>query len=299
MNDEDLFHIYLKKLTTSLSILPDKPEETPINTLKALWATACDNPVSAIKVEEFELSELTKEAADRLDQLIAQRIDGVPLAHLTGRQSFLGLEMLAGPAALIPRKETELLAQTAIDIVNTYADSEINVVDVCTGAGNVALAIAKASSCAMVYASDLSVDAVQLAKKNANFLKLESRVSFYSGDLLESFESLDLLGKVHVLTCNPPYISTSKVSTMPTEISSYEPSLAFDGGVFGINLIRRLIVDAHKYLSENAYLILEVGLGQGDVIMKLIEKSNLYIDIKPVHDTSGNVRVIIAKINKE
>jgi len=120
---------------------PDKPEETPELTIAALWSTAAGAPCSVIAAAERPLERLDFDGAKRLRALVERRASGVPLAHLTGRQRFLDLEMLAGPEALIPRRETELLARVAIDLAAQAGDAPL-VMDLCTGAGNIALAIA-------------------------------------------------------------------------------------------------------------------------------------------------------------
>ena len=291
----DIFNKYLAQLSEEISILPDKHEETPVNTLKALWLATAGTPVSVLKAEGCELPELSTHDIAKLEELIKKRIENVPLAHLTGRQSFMGIEMLAGPEALIPRKETEILGYTAIEILKQISAEKFYVIDVCTGVGNIAFSIANSVKNSKIYAADLSEDAVKLAKKNADFLGVSSQVVLYSGDLLEPFESIDLYEKIHLLTCNPPYISTSKVSGMHDEISKFEPGMAFDGGAFGINLIRRLIVDAEKFLCTGGFLVFEVGLGQGDIIKKQVEKSAIYTNIKTVNDDSGNPRVVVAQ----
>ena len=293
--DENTFNKYLSSLEENISILPDKPEETPLNTLKALCCMAAGAPVSVIESEKYSISQLDNPDIEQLEKLIAKRIDGTPLAYLTGRQSFMGLEMLAGPEALIPRKETEILGYTALATIDNYDADELTVVDVCTGAGNIALAIANHKDNIKVYAADLSDDAIKLARKNAAHLNLSNQVEFYVGDLLEPLDTLGIDNLADILTCNPPYISSSKVSEMPNEISSFEPELAFDGGSFGINLIRRLIVDAYKFLKPDGHLIFEVGLGQGDIIKKQVEKTGLYKNIKTVNDEAGNPRVVAAQ----
>ena len=294
MNNE-LFNECLNKISSNISILPDKPEETPSNTLKALWLKASGISASVLKSEDIPLPELSDEQVDKLSNLIDKRLEGIPVAYLTGRQSFMELEMLAGPEALIPRKETEILGYVSVEILKSLPETEINVIDVCTGAGNIALALANSASNAKVYASDLSEEAVELARKNADFLGLSEQTEFLSGDLLEPFTNLDLYKKVSLLTCNPPYISSSKVAEMPDEISDFEPSLAFDGGAFGVNLIRRLITDAEKFLCTGGYLAFEVGLGQGAVVKKQVEKSSIYSNIKIVNDELGQPRVITAQ----
>jgi release factor glutamine methyltransferase len=278
-----------------LSILPDKNEETPENTLKALWSTASGRPLSVRMAGTISPGDLSNSQINYLDQMIDSRLKGTPLAYLTGRQSFMGLEMIASQAALIPRKETEILAATAINIIKKYMTGNINVIDTCTGAGNIALAIASYCNNTTVFGADLSGEAATLAGQNSRFLGLEGRVSFFSGDLLQPFEGLGIKNHVSLLTCNPPYISSSKVADMPKEISDHEPKLAFDGGAFGINLIKRLVTEAADYLLVDGFLVFEVGLGQGDIIKKLVEKSNLYTEIKTIQDEAGQSRVISAR----
>ena len=291
----DIYNSRLGLLREKLSILPDKTEETPDNTLKALWSTAAGNPVSVIQANDIVPTVLSDSQIKTLDELLAKRIQGIPLAYLTGRQSFMGLVMLTRNDALIPRKETEILATTAIAIANKYLPATITVIDTCTGAGNIALAIASHCPHAHVLASDLSEQAAILARENAEHLGLAARVTFFSGDLLAPFNTPDLQGKVSLLTCNPPYISSAKVTDMPAEISSHEPRLAFDGGAFGINLIKRLVSEADSLLSATGTLVFEVGFGQAVMIKKLVEKTGLYTQVDTVNDTAGHPRVIIAR----
>src|SRR5262249_20185013 len=154
--------------------------------------------------------------------------------------------MCCSSDALVPRKETELLARVAIEHANAIAaeHGSCRVLDVCTGAGNVALAIAHHAPASTVFGADLSEPAVELAKRNAQQLQLEGRVHFRAGVLLEPFRTEEFLGKVDVLPCNPPYISSARVTNMPGQISTHEPRLAFDGGPFGISILMRLLNDA-------------------------------------------------------
>jgi release factor glutamine methyltransferase len=119
-------------------------------------------------------------------------------------------------------------------------------------------------------------------------------VLFRSGDLLSAFETDDFLGKTDLIICNPPYILSSKVQKMESEISSNEPVLAFDGGMLGIKIIQKLIAEAPKFLRNDGWLVFEVGAGQGDFIIKLCQKLQSYSEIQPVTDKAGNIRVIVA-----
>ncbi|WP_456445168.1 peptide chain release factor N(5)-glutamine methyltransferase [Thiolapillus sp.] len=296
MNQNALYETLLAELSRNLALLPDKPEETPHSTLRALWMLAAGKPLSVESAMAAELPELDGKQVEKLRQTIQQRLDGTPLAHISGRQSFMGLELLAGPEALIPRKETELLAGSAIELLRQQEKDALNVIDVCTGAGNVALAIANAVQQARVYASDLSQEAVQLAKKNTELHDLTGRVALYTGDLLDPFRPLGMEGKVDMITCNPPYISSAKVPAMASEISEHEPEMAFNGGVFGINLMRKLIAEATDFIREKGHLVFEVGLGQGPAMEKQISKLPAYQSVKTVADAHGNARVVIAQV---
>ncbi|HEU4603390.1 MAG TPA: HemK/PrmC family methyltransferase, partial [Steroidobacteraceae bacterium] len=235
-----------QKLAGRIEFLPDKPEETLESTVRALWFAAAGVPKSAEAALIGELPDLSPSQHDTLRGLLEQRVGGVPLSHLTHRQRFMDLEMLAGPGALIPRKETELLAKAAVQAATEVSSRRLTpmVIDVCTGSGNVALSIAHQIANARVYGADLSEDAVALAKNNAALLGLGGRVEFRCGDLLSPFDNDEFLGKVDVLTCNPPYINSAKVGSMPGEISQHEPRLAFDGGPLGIGILMKLTQQA-------------------------------------------------------
>ncbi len=296
MKQHALFDELLDKLSRELVLLPDKPEETPESTLRALWVLVAGQPMSVTSAMNQVLPDLDPGQQQELHNAIQRRLDGVPLAHISGRQSFMGMELLAGPQALIPRKETELLAASAIEILRQRDDeTEVKVIDVCTGAGNVALAIAKAVGHARVYASDLSEEAVDLARMNTEMHELSDRVALYAGDLLEPFRNLELQGQVGMITCNPPYISSAKVPAMAPEISKHEPEMAFNGGAFGINLMRRLIAEAPDFLCSGGYLVFEVGLGQGPAMRKQVEKFPDYARVNTVEDAEGETRVIVAQ----
>ena len=295
---EDIqFEDLLSSLKASLEILSDKPDETCEITLKALWAFAQEQPISSAQAYSFSLSPLSEQQRTTLDEAIRQRISGTPLAHITGRQQFMGLEMLASKDALIPRKETEILANLAIDTIKQLpAENGITrVIDVCTGSGNLALGILNKCPDIKIWGADLSEEAIALANRNAGFSKLSDKIKFESGDLLAPFESPDFYQRVDVIICNPPYIISSNIEKMPDEISNHEPELAFNGGPFGIKILDRIIKDAKKYLSNNGWLCLEVGAGQAPFIEKRLKKSGSYQNIESICDKSGTARAIRAQ----
>jgi release factor glutamine methyltransferase len=191
--------------------------------------------------------------------------------------------------------ETELLARTALDAVRVRVEQvgRATVVDACTGSGNVALAVAAHEPETRVFAADLSEAAVAVGRRNAERLGLAERVTFASGDLFAPFRAMGLSG-VDVVTCNPPYISSGKLPQMAPEIAQFEPSLAFDGGALGFDVIMRVIAEAPTLLREGGTLCMEVGAGQCAFVARRVARLGTYDDVRTVLDASGEPRVLAA-----
>jgi release factor glutamine methyltransferase len=298
---EELYQIIKRRLESNLTLLEDKPEETIESTIKALWIKAQGIALSAEKANRLPLTELSEQQKNNLFQLVEKRLNGEPLAHITGRQSFMGIELLSDKRALIPRKETEILGRTALEICQDIAKKKpiVNVFDVCCGSGNLGLALACNQKNVFIHSSDLSQEAIELTNENISFLGLGNRIKASKSDLFSNFESADYWGKIDLIVCNPPYISSSKVSKMISDIAANEPAMAFDGGMVGIKVIQKLIQEAQKFLSKEGWLIFEVGVGQGPFVIQLCEKSRLYQLVKSVSDESENIRVIAACCNRK
>jgi release factor glutamine methyltransferase len=296
-DDLALWQALTVQLEQGLDRLPDKPEETAEATIRVLWQLAAGEPMSVQRAASWPLPASSVEARERLGRLVRERLAGVPLAHLTQRQTFMDVEMLAGPEALIPRRETELLGGAAVALLRRLAEAnaDVIVVDACTGSGNLAAVLALSESRAKVYASDLSSEAVTLARRNMAHLGVEKRVTLRVGDLLEPFDTDELRGRVDLLTCNPPYISTGRMAAMPDEIVGHEPALAFDGGPLGIRILQRLISEAPRLLRPGGWLAFEVGLGQGPSVERRLLGSGDYGDVEPVADAAGQTRALLAR----
>lgn len=296
MNKDKLFGDLKVYLQNRLTLLADKPEETIDSTLKALWFAASGNPISVAAVSEQNLSELTDVQVRKLNVLIQDRINNTPLAHITGKQRFMGIDFLSDNRALIPRKETEILGYRALELSVRLSQGKqnINIIDVCCGAGNLGLAIASINSKAVVFSTDISHEAVDLTRDNISFLNLRNEVVAEQGDLFSAAENDHYFENVDLIVCNPPYISTGKVKNMNPEIADKEPVLAFDGGMFGTKVIQRLIQEAPKFLKKGGWLVFEVGVGQGNFIIQLCKKTNLYNQVEHSIDDYGNIRVVSA-----
>lgn len=287
----------LARLERELHTLPDKPEETAHSALHALWHLAAGRALSAAAATESELPALDDAGMQRLSALVEQRLAGSPLAHLTGRQRFMGLEMLSGPQALIPRRESELLAQAASELLQRMARSghRLTVLDVCTGSANIAATLAHACPTAQIHAADLSPEAIELAARNLAHLGLSERVELRCGDLLTPFDEPAFLGQVDLITCNPPYISDARRQTMDPEIRGHEPELAFDGGPLGIRILNRLVKETPRWLRDGGWLALEVGAGQGPAVLHRLSASGQFPLIEQLPDASGELRALIAQ----
>lgn len=297
METKELFNKFTDELRDKIHFLEDKPEETLESTLKALWLTATGKMVSSEIALETELPKLTTRQVAKLKKLIGQRLNNIPLAHITKRQNFLGIELITDKRALIPRKETEILGKKALELSVKIASekNEVNVFDVCCGSGNLGIAIAKLNPKCRVYSSDISDKAVELTNENINLVNLVKRVNALQSDMFEAFKSKIFYNHIDLIICNPPYISSAKVVKMDSEIASNEPALAFDGGMLGIKIIQKLVNEAPLFLTPKGWLVFEVGVGQGDFVIKLIEKNKKFNQINSVSDVLGNIRVVFAQ----
>jgi release factor glutamine methyltransferase len=285
-------------LSTRWTPLDDKPEETLERTVRALWLTAAGEPHAVRDVAGISLPALDDDASAVFDSLVARRRAGEPLAYLTGRQHFAGVELLAAPGALIPRIETELLAETAIAKLRSMPlrAGGRRALDLCTGSGNVALALARHVDDVIVDGCDISTDAIVIARQNAEFTRLAGRAHFHSGDLFAPVDDAPHASAYSVITCNPPYISSGKVGSMHAEIAAHEPRLAFDGGRFGLDILLRTIKDAPRFLAPGGWLCIEVGRGQGGFVIDRMRRAGSYTSCEGVDDAAGATRVVTARL---
>lgn len=293
----DAIDALAKALKSNWPQLADKPEENPVAALRGLWLAAAGKGCSIHKAAGVDLPELDPAGRETLKRLIDQRLSGVPLAHLLGWQQFMGLELKAGPQALIPRKETEILGHAALkcvrEIVRTRGTAKV--IDVCTGSGNLALALAAHEPKCRVFAADLCPEAVNLAKENATLHNLQDRVEFRVGDLFAPFAGPDFEKAMDLVVCNPPYLSSSKLRALPREIGEFEPREAFDAGAFGLAIINRLISEAARFLKPESWLCFEVGLGQGPFFESRLKSAGFYRTVETAVDAAGEVRALIAR----
>ena len=223
--------------------------------------------------------------ADRaawLDEAIRRRGEGVPLQHLTGQTTFLGLSLVVRPGVFVPRPETEVVALAAIDVIPRRPGAIV--VDVGTGAGAIALAVKAARPAAEVWATDVSEAATTLARENATRLGLDVRVAM--GDVLEPVPA-SLRGGIDLLVSNPPYLRAEDHPSLPPEVRA-DPYQALVGGT---QLHRRLAQEAPRWLRPGGWLVLEIGDDQADGVASLLAAAGL-TDVTVGADLTGRARLV-------
>jgi release factor glutamine methyltransferase len=221
------------------------------------------------------------------------RAAGVPVAHLMGYQRFMGLDMQTSSDVLIPRKETELLGATSLTLLRriTAERGTARVLDLCTGSGNLAVAMAVYDPGCSIVATDISEHALALARSNAKHYRVDDRIQFFRGDLFEALpagtDAFDLV------VCNPPYIPSSRLDD--SELIVHEPRTAFDGGPFGLSIVTRVIEAAHRHLRPDSWLCIEVGRGQGEFVVGLLERGADFGEVAKYVDAGRDIRVVAAR----
>lgn len=227
----------------------------------------------------------------RFDRLISTRLNGIPLAYLTGTKEFWSILFKVTPGVLIPRPETERLVEKVLD--DSPRDDEI-IVDVGTGCGNIAISLAKELPRTRIFATDISRKALRLARTNALNQKV-SNVTFIDGNLYAPLEGLQLAEKCGFIVSNPPYVSEGEWGTLDNEIRDYEPKSALVAGETGLEVIRLLIQGAPVYLKPGGRLYFEIGYSQREKVQSIFNSSSIWEDVKFHKDLAGMDRVASAR----
>jgi release factor glutamine methyltransferase len=228
-------------------------------------------------------SELKSRHADTYKTFIKRRIKGEPSAYITGHREFFGLDFYVDKNVLIPRPETELLVEQAIIRAKNYRHPVI--ADVGTGSGAIAVSLARNLPDAEIYAVDISKAALKVAGRNCLTQGVRDRVKLLRSDLLEQISS-----QVDIIVANLPYVITDEVARVNT--SGFEPSLALDGGADGLDVIKRLCLQAKVRLRPSGCLLLEIGLGQSQRTSDILQELYPVANIEIMSDLSGIARVI-------
>jgi len=216
-------------------------------------------------------------------------------AYQRGHVSFMGIDLLVAQGARVPREETELLGHTAVSVLREQGYAEARVIDMCCGAGNLACAIASLVPDVRVWASDLTLACVEVARRNVVHTGLGDRVQVLQGDLFAAFAGLGLGQTIDVIVCNPPYISEKRLEGDRASLLVHEPREAFAAGPYGLGIHQRVVKEAAAFLKPQGWLLFEFGLGQERQVQMLFDRSKLYGDVRLVRNQAGEPRVAIAQ----
>lgn len=247
----------------------------------------------ALKLDKVKLysdnPEIKRELLERIDALLQRRLKGEPLQYIIGECDFFNIKIKVGKGVLIPRPETEILVEEFIKTQMAADKKDAKLLDLCTGSGCIALAIAKNLPHLKVFGVDISEKAIFYAKKNKkiNFI---SNTFFVVGDLFSPFR----IRSFSYITANPPYVKTDEIALLQEEIKNYEPKEAIDGGENGLFYYEKILKNAKDYISNDGLIFFEIGINQSNIIKTLAYNEGFEV-IKIVHDLARIERVMILK----
>ena len=252
---------------------------------------------AAGKTREQFFRDLNLYASDaveeRINELVDRRLEGEPVAYLIGEWEFYGLPLDISREVLIPRSDTEVLAERAIELASAAGEGA-RVLDLCAGSGCIGLAVARHAPNCRVVLADWSEEAIRICKQNVRRNELNSRVTCVRVDALEKPPAA--LWDFDVIVSNPPYIPTGDLPGLDHSVKDYEPWMALDGGTDGLDFYRFITAQWKNALRLGGSLLYEVGIGQADAVERLMAESG-YESIRSIRDTAGIWRVVEGIIN--
>ena len=226
---------------------------------------------------------------------VDKRLSHMPIQYITKQQEFMGFDFYVNEKVLIPRGDTEILVEEAISTFQKfYYGEKIVVLDIGTGSGAIAVSIARLIKDSLVYAIDISPEALEIAAINAEKLGVKEKVRFRLGNIYEGLKADNMSKAFDFIISNPPYIPEEVVEGLSPQVKEYEPRLALAGGIDGLDFYKRIISNAYLYLKPSGWLMFEVGYDQGEEVKSLLS-DNGYVDIRIIKDLAGLDRVVIGK----
>jgi release factor glutamine methyltransferase len=232
---------------------------------------------------------LTAEEQGRYDEVVRERALGCPTQYITGHQEFWGLDLIVSPAVLIPRPETEHVVETVLELVKQRDPQDrLRLVDVGTGSGCIALALATELPRAEIHACDISEEALEIARINAARLRLERRIQFRQSDLLSAYSA----ERFDFVASNPPYVGELEADKVQKQVREFEPRIAVFSGQEGLDIYKRLIPQARKALHPGRWLVMEIGFSTEAKVKALLTD---WAEAQTTADLQGIPRVIAAR----
>lgn len=279
----------LEVIQRSTEFLKNKGVDSPRLQTELLLAHLLGVPRMQLYLN-FE-RKLSQTELDNFRELIKRRGQREPLQHIVGSTSFCGLELAVNQEVLIPRPETELLAEggwTFLNSVNTK-DSTLTALDLGTGSGCLGIALAVRCSGTQVVATDISAEALELARQNAARHNVLDHIDFLQGDAFTALNSSKLF---NLIISNPPYIPTAEIETLQIEVRDHDPRQALDGGPDGLDFYRRIAAEARPFLKADGKIMLEFGDGQAPAIREIFESQKWIVEAI-LEDYNQRPRIIV------
>ncbi|MBK9313849.1 MAG: peptide chain release factor N(5)-glutamine methyltransferase [Acidobacteria bacterium] len=250
-------------------------------------ALGCDRTYLIINYRE----ELAEEPAAKFGELIERRSAGEPLQYITGHQEFFGLDFIVTPDVLIPRPETEIIVEETIRLAHDLEIESPVIIDVGTGSGCIAVALARELPQSSVIAIDVSIAALLVASQNAKRHNLNDRISFLAADLLSALAQTPI---ADFLVSNPPYVAQAEMTGLQREVRDWEPALALTDFDDGLSFYRRLMNDAVSRVKSGGYLLCEMGFSQSVEVMAMIDR-HYWIEQRLLDDLQGIPRTLLLR----
>jgi release factor glutamine methyltransferase len=288
----------LELLNWSTNYLREHEIENP--RLNAELLLACSLSLSREGLYSHLKGPFKEEEKEAFVNLVKRRISGEPLQYIIGYKEFWSTHFKVDPRVFIPRPETELLVEQSLVVLSkTSLERAPRILEIGTGSGAIAISLAKEVKDGIIVATDISKEALLLAKENAVSTGVLRRITFIYGDLFGPFQLLRDGGRFDLILSNPPYIIRSEIEKLAREVKDYEPIIALDGGNEGIDFYRRIVSQASFYLRKGGWLLLEVGEGQGVLVSSMIERVGDFNLPERLKDLSDIERVVKAQKKKE
>ncbi|MHC4453823.1 MAG: peptide chain release factor N(5)-glutamine methyltransferase [Planctomycetota bacterium] len=282
-------------LKWAIAVLRESGIDLPVMTADTLlsYTLSCDRTKLYTNSDELIDDDIILEYKG----LINKRKKHVPLQYITKQAEFMSLEFVVNEHVLIPRPETEILVETVLMKAqnNQNPDNRITIMDIGTGSGNISISLAKYLSNTEIYASDISQDALTIARVNVQRHNVLNNVHLLYGDLFCAFSETADKGGIDFIVSNPPYVSKSEWQSLEPEVRDYEPWEALVGGEDGFCFSRQIIKGAINWLKPDGYLVIEIGETQASRILNLIENEGNYREIETIKDLQGKERIISAQ----
>lgn len=235
-------------------------------------------------------------------KLIDVRAGGTPVQYITGEQEFMGISFKVNENVLIPRQDTETLVEEIIRVVKEETKknpkSNYQILDLCCGSGAIGVSLCKHLKDLKVIATDISENAILVAKENAQNAGVGKQMKFVESDLFFSLKKGIGGTKFHIIASNPPYIRKDVIPTLQREIVEHEPMIALDGGEDGLDFYRRIFAESQGYLRPEGMLFLEIGHDQGEAVCDLARDTERFEEIEIIKDLAGHDRVVKCKLIK-